>query len=129
MAKKSDIMNVSTIDTIIGSGVRLRGNLSSDGDVAIDGSLVGNIKSSGHVTVGANGRISGSIQAISVGIAGQVEGNVTAPDSVSLQESANLHGDVETERLEVTLGAIFIGTSKMKPPKATEVATRTEIAE
>jgi cytoskeletal protein CcmA (bactofilin family) len=127
MAKKADVFNVSSIDTVIGSGVRLKGNLSSEGDIAIDGALAGNVKSGGHVTVGINGRIGGTIAAISATIAGYVEGNVSAADSVHIMESGQVHGDIATGRLEIAMGAIFIGTSKMKPAEAAEVGERTEV--
>jgi cytoskeletal protein CcmA (bactofilin family) len=127
MAKKTDVFNVSTTDTVIGSGVKLKGNVSSEGDIAIDGVLAGNIKSGGHVTIGLNGRIGGSIQATSATIAGYVEGHITASDSVSVMESGQVHGDIDTGRLEIALGATFIGTSKMKPLIAAEVAERTEV--
>lgn len=127
MAKKTDVFNVSTTDTVIGSGVKLKGNVTSEGDIAIDGSLAGNIKSGGHVTIGVNGRIGGSIQAISLTVAGYVEGDVKANDSVSIMESGQVHGDIDTGRLEIGMGAVFIGTSKMKPVAAAEVADRTEV--
>ena len=126
MAKKTDVFNVSHVDTVISSGVRLKGNLASDGDIAVDGTLVGNIASGGHVAIGVNARISGHIKAITAQIAGKVEGNVVATDSVSLMETAQLRGDIDTGRLEIEIGAIFIGTSKMKPAEASEVTAPTE---
>lgn len=127
MAKKTDVFNVSSIDTVIGSGVRLKGNVSSEGDIAIDGTLVGNIKSGGHVSIGVNGHITGSIHATSAAIGGYVEGNVTAGDSTSIGESGQVHGDIDTGRLEIAMGGVFIGASKMKPIVAAEVAERTEV--
>lgn len=124
---KTDVFNVSSIDTVIGSGVKLKGNVSSDGDIAIDGALVGNIKSGGHVTIGVNGHIVGSIHATSATIGGYVDGNVTASDSVGIMESGQVHGDIDTGRLEIAMGATFIGTSKMKPVVAAEVTDRTEV--
>lgn len=127
MAKKTDVFNVSSIDTVIASGVRLKGNLSSDGDIVIDGALTGNIKSGGHVTIGVNGRIGGSINAVSITVAGHVEGNVTATDSVSVMESGQIHGNIDTGQLEIAMGAIFIGTNKMKLAEAAEIVERTEV--
>jgi cytoskeletal protein CcmA (bactofilin family) len=122
MAKKTDVFQVSSMDTVIGSSVRLKGNVTSEGDVAIDGTLVGNIVSGGHVAIGVNARIGGKVEAVSVQVAGQIEGNVVAQDSVSLLETGQVRGDITTGRLEILLGAIFIGTSKMKAAVATEIA-------
>lgn len=127
MAKKADVFTATNNDTVISSGVSLKGNMSSEGDIAIDGALAGNIKSGGHVSVGVNARISGSIQATSVQIGGHVQGNVTAIDTISLLETAQLRGDATTSRLEIGLGAVFIGTSNMKPIEATEVGDVEEV--
>jgi cytoskeletal protein CcmA (bactofilin family) len=126
MAKKTDVFNVSHVDTVISSGVRMKGNLSSDGDIAVDGALAGNIVSGGHVAIGVNGRIVGNIKGTTVQIAGRVDGSIVASDSLSLMESAQLRGDVDTGQLEVAMGAIFIGASKMKPAEASEITTPTE---
>lgn len=126
MAKKTDVFSVSHVDTVISSGVRLKGNLSSDGDIAVDGTLTGNIVSGGHVAIGVNARITGHLKATTAQIAGKVEGNVVAADSVSLMETAQLRGDIDTGRLEIEMGAIFIGASKMKQPVASEVKAPTE---
>ncbi len=121
MSKKTDVFNVASIDTVIGSSVRLKGALSSDGDIGLDGTLTGDVKSGGHVTIGVNGRITGNIDAVSVQVAGRVKGNIVAADSVALMETAQLHGDIDTSRLEIASGAVFSGTSKMKAVEATEV--------
>jgi cytoskeletal protein CcmA (bactofilin family) len=127
MAKKSEVFNVGGIDTAIGSSVKLRGNLETEGDVMLDGNLLGNIKSGGQVVIGVNGGIKGNIQAISVTTAGHVEGHIVAVDSVSITETGQVHGDISSGRLEVGMGAIFIGTSKMKPAEATEILDRTKV--
>lgn len=128
MAKKQDVFTVGGIDTAIGSTVKLRGNLHSDGDVAIDGTLVGNIRSGGHVAIGMNGQVQGNIEASSVMTAGRIEGNIAALDSISLLASGQVYGDIKTGRLEIAMGAIFIGTSKMKPAEASELKAPIEAA-
>ncbi|HEX7259668.1 MAG TPA: polymer-forming cytoskeletal protein [Candidatus Saccharimonadia bacterium] len=127
MAKKREVFTVGGIDTAIGSSVKLRGNLETDGDVAIDGQLVGNIKSGGQLVVGINGQVKGNVEAVSVTSAGRIEGNIAAVDSVSLMESAQVRGDIASGRLEIAMGAIFIGISKMKPAEATELLDRTKV--
>lgn len=121
MAKKQDVFGVSGTDTVIGSSVKLKGNLSSETDITVDGTLVGNIKSGGHLTIGVNAHITGNLSATSITIAGQVDGNVLAVDSASVMETGQVHGDISCSRLEVGMGGVFVGMSKMKPLKATEL--------
>lgn len=121
MAKKQDMFGVSGTDTIIGSGVKLKGNLSSETDITIDGDLVGNIKSGGHLTIGVNAHITGNLAATSITIAGRVDGNVTSVDSTSITEAGQVNGDISCSRIEIAMGGIFVGASKMKPLKASEM--------
>lgn len=121
MAKKQDMFGVSGTDTVIGSSVKLKGNLSSETDITVDGTLDGNIKSGGHLTIGVNAHITGNLSGTTVSIAGRVDGNVVALDSAAVMETGQVHGDISCSHLEVRMGGIFIGTSKMKPIKASEL--------
>jgi cytoskeletal protein CcmA (bactofilin family) len=129
MAKKPDLFGVSGNDTVIGSSVKLKGNLSSENDITIDGRMAGNVKSGGHVTVGVNAHVTGNIDATSATIGGRVDGNVRVLDFTQILESGQVYGDIDTTRLEVGMGAVFIGASKMKAPSASEVADRESVEE
>lgn len=127
MARRQDLLGVSTADTVIGSSVKLKGNVASDGDIAIDGHLIGNVKSGGNVTIGVNARIAGDVIGINVMIAGRLEGSIKSTDNTSLLETAQVNGDITTGTLQVSLGAVFIGNNRMKAAEATEVLERTEV--
>jgi cytoskeletal protein CcmA (bactofilin family) len=129
MAKKSDMFGVSGTDTIIGSGVKLRGNMSTETDITIDGRMVGNVKSGGHVTIGVNSQVTGDVSATSLTVAGRLDGNVKVLDATTIMATGHVYGDIDTTSLEIALGGIFIGVSKMKAASATEVADRTDLEE
>jgi cytoskeletal protein CcmA (bactofilin family) len=127
MAKKTDMFGVSGNDTVIGSSVRMKGNLSSESDISIDGKLAGNVKSGGHVTIGVNAHVTGDISAASVTVGGRLDGNIRALDVTHVLSTGHVYGDIDTSSLEIGLGGVFIGVSKMKPAEATEVADRTQV--
>jgi cytoskeletal protein CcmA (bactofilin family) len=129
MAKKSDLFGTTGVDTVIGSGVRMRGNLTSEGDISIDGRLVGNVKSGGHLTIGVNAQVTGDVSATSVTVGGRLDGNIKAIDTTHILSTGHVYGDIDTGNLEIGLGGVFIGLSKMKPVEATEIADRTQIEE
>ena len=60
MARQGDVLGVAGAETVISSGVVLKGNLRSDGDVVIDGTLTGEIRAAGDATIGINGPNQGS---------------------------------------------------------------------
>jgi cytoskeletal protein CcmA (bactofilin family) len=129
MAKKTELFHTSGSETVIGSGVKLRGNLSSEGDITVDGRMVGNIKSGGSVTIGVNAQVVGDVNGTSVTVGGHLNGSVKALDATTIVSTGAVHGDITTTRLEIAMGGVFIGTSKMKAAEATEIFDRTDLEE
>ncbi len=90
-----------SLNSIIGKGSSIKGNLKINGFVRIDGDLDGNLETSGNVIIGENARVLGNIEARSVSvIGGIVYGNIIAPESVKLLSSSVVIGDVQTHRLQ-----------------------------
>ena len=99
---------------MIGSGVVVTGNLTSDSDIFVDGNLTGSIKAVGDVTVGVNGVIKAPVAGNNIKIAGEVTGNISAESEVTITESGQLRGNVAAGSLVIISGGIFNGTSKMR---------------
>lgn len=90
-----------SINSIIGKGSSIKGNLKINGFIRVDGDLDGDLETSGNVIVGENARIRGDIIAKSVSvIGGIVYGNIIAPDSVKLLSTSVVIGDIQTHRLQ-----------------------------
>ena len=113
MARKSDALGVSAAETVIGAGVKLKGTLSADGDMMIDGMVSGSIKSRGNVTVGVNAVIKADIEAANIVILGHVDGNLLANHEASIRETGRVKGNISSSTLAVSPGAIFSGSSTM----------------
>jgi cytoskeletal protein CcmA (bactofilin family) len=94
---------------LIDSGVNVKGNLETDGELHIDGQIVGNI-SCGHLVIGKDGAVSGDIKADEVVVCGKTEGRIRAR-RIMLQESARVVGDIFYEIISIEEGAQFIGAS------------------
>ena len=112
MAKNIEIEN-KTIN-LIGVGTSITGDIQSDGDIRIDGSLTGNIIAKGKIVVGTTGKINGEITCKNFDLSGKIEGKVNAEKLLSLKSSANIQGDINAGKLAVEPGAVFTGTCKMK---------------
>lgn len=93
--------------SIIGADVHIQGNLTTAGELQIDGQVEGDIKC-GSLTMGENGSVSGSIDADSAVIKGRIEGKVQAKQ-VRLEKSAHVDGDIFHETLSVEAGAQLTG--------------------
>ncbi len=99
----------------LSSDVSIKGDVTFGSAMLIDCELEGNVTSSGTLTVGSNGKVSGDIDVDSVTIQGLVEGNVVASGRCALEAGGTLQGDVEAPRFAVDENASFVGNAKIKP--------------
>ena len=100
-------------ESVIASGVHVKGHLTCDSDLMIDGNLEGDIKVTGAATIGVNARIDGNISATHLILSGQVNGNINITESTTLEATGRLIGDITTNSLGIAPGAVLIGTVTM----------------
>lgn len=94
----------------IGKSVVIKGELSGSEDLFLDGLVEGTIALKGNsLTVGPNGNVKASIDAKGVVVQGKLEGNIQASDRVELRKSANVTGDIATQRISIEEGAFLKG--------------------
>lgn len=94
----------------IGKSVIVKGELSGSEDLYLDGEVEGSIELRGHsLIIGPNGRVRANVHAKDVVIHGKVDGNVRGNDKVELKKSAQLNGDIFTQRIVIEDGAFFKG--------------------
>src|SRR5260370_307122 len=115
MARKihEDALGVAGAETVIGSGVKVTGNLASESDITVDGLLEGSITTTGDVTIGMNATIKGNIEGTNVTVAGNLKGNITATGEATLRETGHVNGDIRAGGIAISSGGIFIGRSIM----------------
>lgn len=100
--------------TVIASGITIEGELTTDDEVEISGTVKGKLRAGGAVSVSGGAVVEAEVAGSSVAIGGQVTGNVTASDRVDLQAGGRLVGDVKTARLTIADGASFKGNVDME---------------
>lgn len=112
--------------SLLSSDLVINGNLESAGDMQVDGTVEGDIKSQ-KLTVSASAVVRGSIEAESVVIAGNVTGQIKARH-VTLSKSAKVIADVIQERLTIEPGAFFEGNCRHFPGDEDSAPRRIEQA-
>ncbi len=100
--------------TVIGEGLTVEGEVTSDEEVVVHGTLRGTLSTSDAVSVGSGGSVEADVSASSLSVAGQVTGNVTVAERVDLQAGGRLIGDVKSSRLTIADGASFKGNVDME---------------
>ncbi|MBO4858351.1 MAG: polymer-forming cytoskeletal protein [Treponema sp.] len=106
MALKIDDIS---INTIIGSGSSISGDVHINGFIRIDGDIDGNLETDGNVIIGENARIQGNLKAKSVIIGGIILGNVHAAENVKLLSNAVVIGDILSHKVQIEDKSTFHG--------------------
>ncbi|HXZ59140.1 MAG TPA: polymer-forming cytoskeletal protein [Steroidobacteraceae bacterium] len=118
------------IDTLIGKGVRVQGDIAFVGGMHLDGAITGNVRSDlapgSTLSVSETGSIEGSVEVPSVILQGHVRGDIRAAERVVLGATARVEGDVYYGVIEMTLGAQIMGKLvRLTPSAPAEAAAKT----
>ena len=115
----------SGVPSIISADLKITGDLISDGDIQLNGILVGNVKSD-SLTIGETARVEGKISAKELRVSGEVIGEVTA-GNVALSKGARVNGDITHESLAIEPGADVEGhIRRQEAPRLKAVATTSQ---
>jgi cytoskeletal protein CcmA (bactofilin family) len=99
--------------TVIGAGITIEGEVSSDEEVVVQGTIRGKLEAREAVTIEAGGTVEADITAGPLSVAGNVTGNITSSDRVDLQAGARVVGNVKATRITIADGAQFKGNVDM----------------
>jgi cytoskeletal protein CcmA (bactofilin family) len=103
----------STSINLISYGTEITGDIKSNGDIRIDGSLTGNLNIKGKVVIGPTGKVSGEVICKNSEVSGLIEGKITVEQLLNLKASSKILGDIATSKLSIEPGAKFTGNCKM----------------
>ncbi len=116
MRKKDDdtIARSGDLNTIIGKGSSLEGNLKVENSLRVDGRIKGHITTTDSLVIGKEGEIEGEIIAKNAIIGGRVRGKISTTGKVVLEAKAFFQGEMKTARIVIDDGAIFDGRCSMQ---------------
>lgn len=107
--------NPEYLNTLIGEGTLVKGDIETLGQVRIDGDLVGSLKSNTLIIVSQSGRVKGNIQTRDIVIGGVIKGDILATGKVELLSTGILLGKVVAPMLSVEPGAMIDGLCRITP--------------
>jgi len=102
--------------SLIAAGTTLKGDISSNGDIRIDGTLQGNIHCTAKVVIGANGVIEGDISGQLADIMGKVSGTIKVKELLQLKGGSQVTGNIYSSKLQIEPTANFNGQCHMNTP-------------
>ena len=105
-------------ETIIGPSIKVEGNFVGQGNIIVDGAVVGTLKTTEDIRVGQEAQIEADVEGRNMHVAGTIKGNLKISGKLELTSSATVSGDVEAEVLSMEACATFEGkltVGKSKP--------------
>ena len=100
-------------NNLIGNGTTIKGEITATGDIRVDGTIIGTMKSTGKVVIGQQGIVEGDIVCNSADISGRVKGTVRVEELTTLKSTSRLEVELFTKQLFIDVGAIFTGRCDM----------------
>ena len=124
---KQEHNRTDEVATIIGPSVQVDGNFVANGDIIVEGSISGSIKTEKNLQVGAQAKIFANISAANAVIAGEIQGSLKIKDNLELTSTAKIFGDVKTQTISIESGAVLHGRCQVgdvKKSKAEKIDDR-----
>lgn len=106
-------VEVNDVVSIVGPGMTIRGDCSTEGTLRVEGRVEGTVRASKAVVVGAEGEVVGDIETQDAVVAGRVEGSIQAESRVELEESCHVEGDIRSRRVKLEEGGTVQGCLEM----------------
>ena len=105
------------LEVIIGPGTTVEGDIRTEGFMRILGTVNGSLAAP-RVAIGTSGRVRGNLDGRIVDVSGQVEGDISATESLQIRAEGRVRGNIHTANLVISPGAVFEGSSRMGPEPA-----------
>ncbi|MBI1319716.1 MAG: hypothetical protein GC168_12325 [Candidatus Hydrogenedens sp.] len=115
-ARKPKQYNETKVTSIVGPGTKIRGEVTSEGTIRIEGYVEGQVQSADTIVVQENGKVKADLIGGQVIVSGEVHGNVFAHDRLEITSSARVVGDITSPRISIAEGVVFEGKCTMKSP-------------
>ncbi len=96
-------------ETVIGASIKVKGNFIGQGNIVIEGTLEGSLKTDANIFVGEKAKVVANIDANDLIIYGDVRGNLKVKNYLSLGATAKINGDIQFGALSVEKGAVING--------------------
>ena len=113
---KKDQSTTFNNNNLVGRGTNIIGDIKCEGDIRIDGTLLGNIVVSGKLIVGETSEITGDIKAKQAEVYGKIYGKLVIDDLLSIRSTGYVEGDLYAGNLQIEATAKFNGVCHMAQP-------------
>ncbi len=107
--KEARLEKFKDAETIIGASIKVKGNFQGQGDIIIEGSLEGSIKTEANLFIGNSAKVVANVEAKDAVVNGEVRGNLKVKGYLALGSSARISGDIQYKEVSIEKGAAVNG--------------------
>lgn len=115
-ARKGKGYNENKVVSIIGQGTKIKGEITSQGTIRIEGAVEGQVNSGDTIMVQETGQVKADLIGGQIVISGEVHGNVFAHERLEITAQGKVVGDITSPRISIAEGVLFEGKCTMKAP-------------
>lgn len=113
---------VTTGSASIGASIHIKGDVTGDENLIIQGHVEGTITLQGHnVTISKSGKVKANIEANQIIVEGELEGDMNGDEKVVIRDTGNVRGNIIAPRVTLEDGAMFKGSIEMEPRNKTSM--------
>ncbi len=113
-------------ETVIGASIKVKGNFHGQGNIIIEGSLEGSLKTDASIFIGEKAKVVASVEARDLIVNGEIKGNVSVKNYLSLGSTAKINGDIQYGELSIEKGAIINGQLLSTGPAGKKINEKEE---
>jgi cytoskeletal protein CcmA (bactofilin family) len=107
--RENKLEKIKDAETIIGPSIKVKGNFHGKGNIVIDGSLEGSLKTDANVFIGEKAKVNANIDANEAFISGEISGNIRIKKYLAIGKTAYITGDVQCGEISIERGALING--------------------
>ncbi len=108
--------STTEVPTVIGKDAVVKGELTSENDMLIEGRVEGKIRGAHQIVIGESGNVHAQVHASIVSVRGEVHGDCEASKKIEISATGKVVGNISAETIVVAEGATFRGSSRMTKP-------------
>lgn len=119
MGSRPPVSGHSQTAAVIGPGIEISGDVTSNADLVVNGKIQGSIvQGSQSVEIGESGQVHARVRAKLVKVSGEVRGDILGDEKVLISRTGRVLGNIAAPRVQLDDGALFKGSIDMTPPEA-----------
>ena len=107
--KENKLEKFKDAETIIGESIKVKGNFHGKGDIIIEGTIEGSLKTDANIFVGEKAKVTANMESKDAVINGEIRGNLKAKHYLAIGGTAKIFGDIEYGEISIEKGAMING--------------------